>query len=400
MQIDKKKLRIAIIVSHPIQHFCPQYVSFAKINYINCKIFFASALGYKKYFDPSFGKEISWGNLHLDKFDHHFLNGDAILPSDHNLDAITLESDLNTYAPDIIIIYGYFQKLQRRARKWAINNGVKIGYISDSEHKHDLSFIKEKVKGFFIRKYFSKIDLFLSVGDANEEYYKLYGVKSEKIIRMHFPIDIYQYQVSYINREVLRQKIRKEYNIKEKEIVISVAGKLVSWKSQEKIIAAMELLEKSHIYMTLFIIGSGKELPVLIEKSKNLKNSKVYFPGFVTIENLPAYYAASDMYVHPALIEPHSIAISEAIYMQCPVIISDKCGSYGLNDDVQDGKNGFVYNYDNINNLAEKIMQLVNNENLRKSFGEYSHTISLKFQETAHKLVIEKIYNRLSNGMQ
>ena len=45
------KLKIAIVVSHPIQHFCPQYVSFAKNKDIELKVFFGSALGHKKYTD-------------------------------------------------------------------------------------------------------------------------------------------------------------------------------------------------------------------------------------------------------------------------------------------------------------------------------------------------------------
>ncbi len=97
MQIDINKTpRIAIVVSHPIQHFCPQYVSFAKNKNVSLKVFFGSALGYKKYVDVNFKQEISWGNLNLDKFDHIFLNGDAVLQSDKKLDALSLDKELET----------------------------------------------------------------------------------------------------------------------------------------------------------------------------------------------------------------------------------------------------------------------------------------------------------------
>src|SRR4051812_12997040 len=97
-----KKLRIAVVVSHPIQHFCPQYVSFATQKGIILKVFFASALGYKKYIDSSFKEEISWGNLQLDKFDHTFLNAEEILESDKDLDAASVESELDNYKPDVV----------------------------------------------------------------------------------------------------------------------------------------------------------------------------------------------------------------------------------------------------------------------------------------------------------
>ena len=54
-------------------------------------------------------------------------------------------------------------------------------------------------------------------------------------------------------------------------------------------------------------------------------------------------YCAADVYVHCSDNEPHSLAITEAIYCGLPVVLSDRCGSYGPTDDVQPGINGFVY---------------------------------------------------------
>ena len=393
----KNKLRIAIVVSHPIQHFCPQYVSFSKCTDIQFKVFFASAIGFKKYVDASFQQEISWDNLHLDKFDHCFLNGEQVIQSDKNLDAVSVEKRLDEYKPDVVITYGYWQKLQRRVHRWALRNKVKIGFISDSELRHQRNIVKDFIKGIFIRKYFSAIDFFLSAGESNEDYYKKYGVKTDKIIRMHLPIDIYQYEDAYKMRGILRKQTRDTYLVKENEIVAIVVGKLVAWKNQDHIIEAMKLLEVKGIVMHLFIIGSGEMLEYVKHKAKDLKKSKVHFTGFINIEKLPAYYSASDMYILPASIEPHSVAVSEAIYMGCPVIVSDRCGSYGFDDDVQEGKNGFVYKYNDIEELSNKIKIIIDDENLRMRFSEYSHNISEKFQEKAHVTIIKDIKNRFPN---
>ncbi|MES2732323.1 MAG: glycosyltransferase family 4 protein, partial [Bacteroidota bacterium] len=321
---------------------------------------------------------------HLEQFEHVFLNGEIVIPADKNLDAPSLETELSEYKPDLIIIYGYFQKLQRRAHRWAIANKIKLAYISDSELLHKRNKIKEFLMVFFIRRYFAKINYFLSVGDANEAFYRQYGVKHSQIIRMHFPIDVIQYESSYIQKNILRKKIRALFNIGDNEIISSVVGKLVSWKNQDHIIDALKVLEEESIYLNLFVIGSGEMMELWQQKAKTLKQSKVHFVGFINIEDLPAYYAASDMYIHPASIEPHSIGVSEAIYMGCPIIMSDRCGSYGTNDDVQDGKNGFVFEFGNIQDLAEKIKILCKDELTRITFGEYSHTISKKFQLRSH----------------
>lgn len=387
--------RLALVVSHPIQHFCPQYVSFAENRSAVFKVFFASMLGFKKYLDPNFKREISWGNLNLDKFQHEFLNGDQVLKPDKNLDAPSLDNALDEFNPDIIIIYGYFQRLQRRAHRWAIKHHVPIAYISDSELRQKRSWLKELLKEPLLRWYFSRISYFLTVGDANEAFYRRYGVSDHKLLRMHFPIDVNLYRESFLNRETLRTTIRKEYNIGEKSMVLSVVGKLVKWKNQDHVIEALLLLEKRGVFVHLFLIGSGEMQQLWEAKAVKLEKSKVHFVGFISIEELPAYYAATDIYVHPSSVEPHSIAISEAIYMGCPVIVSSNCGSYGQEDDVQEGKNGWVYTFGDIESLANSIERLVKQDDHRKAFSIYSHESGVKFQQRSHYQVLEQIKVKL-----
>lgn len=389
-------LKIAVVVSHPIQHFCPQYVSFATNKNIALKVFFGSALGYKKYTDENFKQEISWGNLQLDKFEHVFLNGEAVLVPNKKLDAPTLENELATFSPDVVIVYGYFQKLQRRAYAWANKNKVPLAYISDSELRHPANQLKRLVKAVLLRRYFSKISYFLTVGNANETFYSNHGVPEGKMLRMHFPIDLEQYENSYRERELLRATIRKEFGVGEKELVITVVGKLSSWKSQGHLIEALSVLEKNGLIFHLLILGSGETKDSLQAMAKQLKKSSVHFPGFVDIASLPAYYAATDIYAHPAALEPHSIAISEAIFMGCPIVLSDRCGSYGETDDVQVGRNGFVYEYGNIEALTAELEKLAANPKKMESFSNESHFMSAAFQETAHFGILKKLISEMA----
>lgn len=389
-----EKLKIAVVVSHPIQHFCPQYVSFSENKELELKVFFGSTLGYQSYIDVNFQKEISWGNLQLDKFEHIFLNDGRLIQTDKNLDAPELEKELAIFEPAMVITYGYFQKLQRRAHRWSIENKIPIAYISDSELRHKQSWVKTILKQFFLRRYFSKIDYFLTVGNANEAYYRKYGVGNEKFVRMNFPIDLVAYEKLFLKKAFLREEIRTKYQISQADIVISVVGKLVDWKNQDHIIDALKILEAEGLFIHLFILGSGKMKDEWEMKARDLRNSKVFFTGFVDIEDLPAYYAATDIYVHPASLEPHSIGISEAIFMGCPVILSDRCGSYGESDDVQQGRNGLVYEFGNIPKLADKIKMLAMDKKMRREFSIHSHEIAVSFQQNSHFTMIQNLMKR------
>jgi glycosyltransferase involved in cell wall biosynthesis len=177
-----------------------------------------------------------------------------------------------------------------------------------------------------------------------------------------------------------------------------VVGKLVAWKNQDHIIDAMKLLERDGIYVNLFVLGSGEMKEEWELKAKELKKSKVHFTGFVNIEDLPSYYAATDIYVHPASLEPHSVAVSEAVFMGCPVIISNTCGSYGDTDDVQEGRNGFVYKFGYIQELASKIERLAVDAGIRKEFEKFSHDIAFSFQQRSHFCMMKDLVERIHDG--
>jgi glycosyltransferase involved in cell wall biosynthesis len=392
------KLNIAIVVSHPIQHFCPQYLSFSRLSNVNLKVFFASTLGYKSYFDENFGSKIVWNNLRIEEFNHVFMNGEQVLPSNKNLEAPTLESELVAFHPDAIITYGYFQKFQRACHKWANKNDVPLVYITDAENRQQRKWFRNFIKFFALRWYFKKINYFFTVGNANEEYYKLYGVNNKSFIRMHYPIDIEIYSPAFDNKDLHRKTIREKFCIPDDMFVINVVGKLVEWKNQSHLIDLLENLENQGKKAHVIILGTGSTLEELKIKALKLKSNVVHFAGFVDPLDLPKYYAASDLYVHPARIEPHSLAISEAIFMGMPIILSDRCGSYGDTDDVQVGKNGYVYKFGDIEEMSLKVVKLMEDRKLLNKFSDYSVKISRDFQKRSHAECVNDLIARIKKN--
>jgi glycosyltransferase involved in cell wall biosynthesis len=378
-------MKIAIVVSHPIQHFCPMYASWAKNQNVELIVFFASNLGVQTYNDPDFGREVKWGNLYLNEFNHLFLNDQTALAVNQSLDAPSLEDELLKFRPDLVIQYGRIYKFNKRVRIWTKKNNVKLAYISDSENRHAESIFKLVVKRVVFPFYFWGIDYFFTVGDSNEDFYRQYYVKNYKMFRMNFSIDINHFDSCYEKRHVLRNQLRKNLDIADNEIVISVVGKLVEWKSHKDLISLLYLIEKNGGWpkIHLIIAGSGPLEITLKLQADNLKINCVHFLGFVDTTDLPIVYAASDIYGHPSKFDRHSLSVSEAIYMGLPVIISDTTGSHGPTDDVRDGLNGYVFEQGNIFDLYEKFCRLRNSER-RMRLGNNSKKIANNIQYNAH----------------
>lgn len=375
--------RVAIVVSHPIQHFCPMYRSLASASFCEMNVFFASAAGLRKQWDPSFAMEISWEGLALE-FPHRFLNGGAVLPLGRHVDAADLDRALEDYDPDVVVLYGYSQPLQRRALRWGTRNSRIMLMISDSESRHRQSLSKRALKKLILPGIYRRVHGFLTVGDANEVHYQSHGVSADRLFRAPFPIDRDLFDAAFQVRSDLGRAFRSELNISESSVVCGIVGKFELRKRQLDLIEALRHLEGCETTLTALIIGAGKDEQTLRSAAATLKRHAVVFTGFVPPTILPKCYAAIDIYVHASSVEPHSLAISEAIYMGCPVILSDRCGSYGATDDVQPGRNGLVYPCGDVSALADRIRQLAESRRIRESFGAASRSIAVGSQVMAH----------------
>jgi glycosyltransferase involved in cell wall biosynthesis len=391
--------RLAIVLSHPIQHFCPLYAAWARSSDWDIHVFFGSRAGSVPYEDANFGKTISWGGLGLDRFTHTFVNGDAAPVVSSALDAPGLDRELRAFAPHALLTYGYDQQLQRRAQAWARRHRVPLLFFSDGELRHRRPIWKSALKSLVVRWIFGRIDWFIVTGNANEEYYRHYGVRPSRMIRGSYPIDRQTYRDAYARRAALRQETRRRLGLHDDECVVAMVGKLVAWKRQGDLLAAVARMTSGHA--AALVIGTGPKESEWQANSPSDATHRFIFTGFVPAEQLPELYAAADVYVHASEKEPHSVAVSEAIYMGLPVVISDRCGSYGMDDDVRTGVNGFVYPCGDVACLASRLDWLNSNPAARHAMGQASHHIGARQQDVIYDEVLATLgtlLNSLDDG--
>jgi glycosyltransferase involved in cell wall biosynthesis len=79
----------------------------------------------------------------------------------------------------------------------------------------------------------------------------------------------------------------------------------------------------------------------------------VRFPGYIPYPELPALYAAADLFVHPAREERWGVSVQEALACGLPVVASSRVGA--AFDLIQPGGNGFVYEAGDEEGLIQRI---------------------------------------------
>lgn len=151
-----------------------------------------------------------------------------------------------------------------------------------------------------------------------------------------------------------------------KQITLLILGTVSEFKGQSQAILATEELLNRDIKVQLYVVGPVmpnylKELKSLISKKNQ---DKIYFTGSTSVPY--EYYAKADIVLVCSQNEAMGRVTIEAMKMAIPVIASNRGGSVEL---IQDGFNGYLYEYGDSLDLADKILKLVD-PYMRKTLGE------------------------------
>ena len=153
-----------------------------------------------------------------------------------------------------------------------------------------------------------------------------------------------------------------KYN-KDKNILF--VGALEKRKGIDYLIEAFNKVSKKHKDYRLLLIGSGEK--IYIENLKTqLRNfgiiDKVDFLGHKNSKEIKFYHDCSKIFVFPTLIDNSPNSVAEAMVSGLPVIAS-RVG--GIPSMIQDYKNGILVPSRNYKVLAEKIIEIIEDKELR-----------------------------------
>ncbi len=120
----------------------------------------------------------------------------------------------------------------------------------------------------------------------------------------------------------------------------------------------------------LLVVGDGDLRPKYQQQTARLGlEEQVTFCGRVSAEELPAYYACSDLLVLPSTTmgEAFGVVLLEAMACGRPVIASDLPGVRAV---VSDGKDGLLVEPGDVSALAGKMRMLLDDARRRREMGE------------------------------
>lgn len=196
---------------------------------------------------------------------------------------------------------------------------------------------------------------------------------SKKELNKYFNIPLDRVEVTYNGIDHMKnikpdENIFSKFGIEKNNYILAVSS-LNPSKNFRLILETAKILPEIN-----FVIAGGTNSSVFKEQGLEI-TSNVKFIGYVNDEELVALYKYASCFVYPSIYEGFGIPPLEAMYFNCPVILSDIEIFKEIYMD-----NVLYCNVDDYNIIKEKILLILNDQEIKKLIIEKEKLLVNKYR--------------------
>jgi glycosyltransferase involved in cell wall biosynthesis len=358
-------VRLAYVVSHPIQYQAPLLRRIAQEPDIDLTVLFSSDFSVRGYKDEGFGVEVAWDTPLLEGYRSEFLprlrkNGDPSTTNPVNRGLYRrLRNPGGAPAFDALWVHGYSSINTLHAIFAANALGIPVllraePWLADRSR----SPLKLALKSLFMHDLRHFITATLPIGTLNAAYWRSYFGHDFPQFLMPYAVDNAYFARRAEEAAATEASLRAELNLEPGRPVILFASKLQTRKHCDHLVQAYRaMLATSPSQPYLVIVGDGEERANLEALCRQLGLTGVRFAGFQNQSVLPRYFRLAGVFVLPSRHEPWGLIVNEAMASGCPVIVSSDVGS--APDLITNGVEGFIYPVGDVPALTSALGQVL-----------------------------------------
>jgi glycosyltransferase involved in cell wall biosynthesis len=335
-------MRLALIVSHPIQYYVPLYQLLAQRNDLSIKVFFTWHPGTVAVADRGFQRSIAWDIPLTNGYDFECVPNNARDPGTHHFFGLRNQSLIERvmkWKPDAVHITGWAWASHLNALRAFHKRRIPTLFRGDShlldEPQKNLRWLSKKA---LLTQIFKWPAAFLVTGSANRNYYRAFDVAEERLFSCTHSVDVKRFSKPNDAYECEAAKWRRNLNICQDACVVLFAGKFEAKKKPLELMKAVASLGNPKIVMVM--VGGGKLQQQVDEIAASAPDMFRILP-FQNQSKMPIVYRLGDLFVLPsAYDETWGLAVNEALASNRPVLVSSRVGCAA---DVIDASCGWVF---------------------------------------------------------
>ncbi len=365
----KKKYRLAVLVTHPVQYYYRLYQELARHPGIDPMVFYCWSGGSRQpYYDPTLKAEIKWDLPLLEGYPHRFLRG--LFPRPVRWAGRFFNPGIvpavfwGNY--DAVFVWGYNYLTAWLAFLAAAGSRTPVFLGGNVAPRARRPLPVRLLKRTVLRPLFRRAAAVMSECASNAEYYVSHGADPEKVYWNPAAVDNDYFQDRARELSGRQEEIKGELGLPPGLPVFIFLGRLDPRKR------ALDLLEAYRRLGTppeasLVFVGEGAQRRDLERLISRHRLPNVTITGFRNQTELPRFLAAGDVFVLPSGYDPSPRALNEAMNFALPAVVSDGVGTAG--DLIADGENGFVFPVGEIGVLSDRMRRLLQDPRLREEMG-------------------------------
>jgi len=354
-----RKIRLAYLVTHPIQYQAPLLRRIAEDPDIDLTVFYGSDFSTKEFKDAGFDRVITWDVPLLNGYRYEFL------PAIGRTDRLSfwrpfnygLAKRLKAGRFDALWVHGYARWSHWVAMLMAKTQGTHVMVRDEATLVAGQRGLAKRVaKRMFFLWLKILCDKFLAIGTMNREYYRRYGIGNERIFLVPYAVDNAFFQAKAAAAAACREELRASLGLQKGRPVILYAGKMLERKGPADLLESYIRLSpdgSTEPAPYLLFAGDGNLRGSLEERASSLGWNSIKFLGFKNQTELPRYYDLCSVFVLPSLWEPWGLVVNEVMNAGRAVIVSDNVGCGP--DLVKNGENGYIFRARSVDGLHQML---------------------------------------------
>jgi glycosyltransferase involved in cell wall biosynthesis len=373
-----RRVRLAYLVSHPIQYQAPLLRRIAQEPDIDLTVFFGSDFSVREYRDEGFGVEFKWDVPLLNGYKYQFLpklrdtgTVSAAAPLNRGI-ARRLQGQSGDPAFDVLWVHGYATVNAMHGMLAAKALGIPILLRAESWLRdRGRSGAKLALKNVFFEGLKRLVDGVLPIGTHNAEYWHHYLGDDVPQFLMPYAVDNVYFAERAQEAQSGRASLQAELGLDPTRPVILFASKLQTRKHCDHLIEAYAQLSPApgvEPLPYLVIVGDGEERAALERQSAATGFASIRFCGFRNQSELPRFFDLSTVFVLPSRHEPWGLIVNEVMNAARPAIVSDDVGSG--RDLIDDGVNGCIYPTGDVGALANALRRVLDTPGAADTMGK------------------------------
>jgi glycosyltransferase involved in cell wall biosynthesis len=207
-------------------------------------------------------------------------------------------------------------------------------------------------------------DVLIAVSpEVRDDLVSLRVARPEKFAIIRLGIELGQ---RVVGSNDARAATRRVMGVSEQRFLVGWIGRMTAVKRTDDVLRAFKLLRDGGVDSCLCMVGDGPDLERVLSLAGELGVMRhCLFPGYQ--ENIGPFFGAFDVFVLPSGNEGTPVTAIEALASACPVVAT-RVG--GVPDVVRDGEDGFLVEPGAVDQLAERLIRLANDPELRLRMGE------------------------------